>query len=850
MKNKKPLQRTTLSIRRSALSLLFVALALLGQTVYVQASSVGAAGTFAGRNYTVQTGTNLENTGTHFNLINNFETAITVDFSFEAPVGVSINVPDAPVEIAAGATYRFEVSIFTSANTPVGIFPISIVGRVISSAGGVEVSGSAGLNAVLTVQGVPPTAEPQLTVVNVTSTSFRIRFTNPDPEMVRILYALETSDFSLGEEIRDVASGAFNEVTFTDYLGSGLEPNTIYTVFAQSISSRPENSEVVPIQVTTLPAPPPEPDPEDPAPTDPPGDTTPPPPPTPPTTQPPASGGGGSAPLTNVLVIELEYETLQLDVFDLFLPPSMTAYVSVRNNTREQSRIDLTDRVTIAGAVNQNVTGRYVLTYTLRYTNLLLIETVTVDVVDRVAPQIISPSVVNVRVDDPFTYRLDVRDNYDKIEDLIITGFPSRVDTSTVGSERFTIFVADRSGNRTPFLLTVNVRERTSTTIPLTINDVDISFEAVEGLFNPDNYRVEVTVAVNQPLQNSPSWTLFTGQELEASGRELVYVRLTDNQGNVLFGVVDIVTGRVLPILPDDNVITGDPWWRVLLRFGNVLVWIVPLLLVLGAWGWFFRFVAKRKTEYTVVFMDKGKVISEQRVARGKSATPPNEGPWSLPFNKVKQDLTIERIKAVDVVKQPTPRKAVSDVVVDAPAKKTTRKRVVDETKVEPVLTEKPPRKAKVAAVRAPSAEVAPLPDNEPVVQAASTSGTKEKPAVKKPRKPKDTVVVATSAQGAASTQDESLVQAASTTPAAKKPRRRRKAKEELYVQIVALEEDGVMDDDLLGAERLNLSQKTTKDVIEPLVEEVVVPNQKVDERQIDLFDDETLTPPVTPKKK
>jgi len=168
----------TRNTRRSALSLLFAVLWLLIPLTQVEASSVGAAGTFA-----------LENTGTYFNLVNNFDTTITVDFSFEAPLGVSINVPSTPQEIAPGGTYRFEVSIFTSQNTPVGNFPISIVGRVISSTGGVEVSGSAGLNAVLTVQGVPPTAEPLLSIVSVTQDSFTIQFTNQDTDEVRILYA-------------------------------------------------------------------------------------------------------------------------------------------------------------------------------------------------------------------------------------------------------------------------------------------------------------------------------------------------------------------------------------------------------------------------------------------------------------------------------------------------------------------------------------------------------------------------------------------------------------------------------------------------------------------------------------
>ena len=747
-----------LSIRRSALSLLFVAVALLTQTVQVQAS-VGAAGTFAGRNYSVQTGMSLENTNTHFNFINNFESEITVDFSFEAPIGVSINVPSEPVTIAAGATYRFEVSIFTSANTPVGIFPISIVGRVISAAGGVEVSGSAGLNAALTVQGVAPTTEPILTIVNVTQTSFTVLFTNPDPDEVTILYALETPDFSLGQEIKDVPSGESNPITFVDYDGSGIQPNTIYTVFAQSISDRPENSEVVSLQVTTLPAPLPEPDPEDPTPTDPPGEPTPPQPPAPPITQPPATGGGGGgATLTNVLVIDLEYQTLNLEVFDLYIPPTMNAYVSVRNNVREQSRIDVTDRVTITGQVNQNVTGQYVVTYTLRYINLTLVETVTVNVVDTVPPQILSPSVFNVRVNDPFTYRLVVSDNYDQPENLIITGFPTNVDTSVVGSERFTIFVTDRLGNRTPFLLTVNVRERESTIIVVEVNDIDVTFEALEGLFNEDNYRVEIATAVSQPLVNSPSWTLFTGQQVEVTGSELVYVRLTDNQGNVLLGVVDITTGAVLPIDPDDNVITGDPWWRVLFRSSNVLVWIVPVLLLLIGWSWFFFFLAKRR-----------KKQEEEDVA-----TP------------AKPVVKKPRVQPVAAAPKPKPR------------------------------TETTPRKPKPVLIKD-----TPLDTIEPFIQ--------------EPRVTPAPVVASTPPKEQA-------------VPA--KKRKPRKPKVESYAQVVALEQEGIMDDDLLGLESIEEPKKPVKD---PVVEDVLTPPTPptVSDNQIDIFTElGEPTKKVTRKKK
>ena len=833
-----------IGIRRSALSLLFVALLVLGNVVTVNAS-VGAGGSFASTNYRVQPGNSLIDTGTDFNFVNNFDTTITVDFDFEAPTGVTIVLPSELVVLPARSTYRIPIEITTTASTQIGTFPLRIVGRVIpDSVNGVEVSGSAGLNASITVQGIARTTPPTFTLISRTQTGFTISITNNDPETVSTLFSLGVSP-PITDRI-DIAPQGSIEVTFVN-----LSPNTIYTVFATSSAAVPrDESTEVEFEVTTLSVPVEEPADDD-------DDETPTPPaPTPPaqpapTPTPPASGGGGGSPVSiNVLVIELDTDVINLNVFDPFTPPEMIAYVSIRDNVRETSRIDLTSRVVVTGQVNPDVVGRYELRYFLRYNTFTQEEIVVVNVRDTIAPRILSPVEITIKVDDPFLYELIVTDNYDSVDDLIITGFPSVVDTTTVGAQRFNVIAADQSGNRTPILFTVNVRERAVTPIAVQVNDVDIVLNAIEGLFDETNYRIEIAVAANQPLRNSPSWTLFTGQTVTQEANELVYVRVTDASGNTLIAAVDVTQGRVIPLDPDDNVISGDAWWRVLLRGSNVLLWIVPLLLVLGAWGWFFRFVAKRKTEYTVVFMDKGKVISEQRVAHGKSATPPNEGPWSLPFNKVKQDLTIERIKAVDVVKQPTPRKAVSDVVVDAPAKKTTRKRVVDETKVDPVLTEKPARKPKVAAVKAPSAEVAPLPDNEPVVQTASTSGTKEKPAVKKPRKPKDTVVAAISAQSAASTQDESLVQAASTTPAAKKPRRRRKAKEELYVQIVALEEDGVMDDDLLGAERLNLSQKTTKDVIEPLVEEVVVANQKVDERQIDLFDDEALTPPVTPKKK
>jgi hypothetical protein len=331
-----------------------------------------------------------------------------------------------------------------------------------------------------------------------------------------------------------------------------------------------------------------------------------------------------------------------------------------------------------------------------------------------------------------------------------------------VGSERFTIFVSDRSGNRTPFLLTVNVRERESTTIIVSINDIDVEFEAVEGLFNTNNYRVEVAVAVNQPLTNSPSWTLYTGQTLEASGRELVYVRLTDNQGNVLLGVLDVNTGRVLPLLPDDNIITGEPWWRVLFRSGNILVWIVPVIILLAGWIWFFFFLAKRRKKM------------EEEV----------------------QPVVKKPRKAVTIIP------SIPEVVQLQP-----------EPKPKTDKLDVPKRKSKVDDVED---TLDPL-IQEPVRSAKAVVAAKAKPIVAdQPLKPK---------------------------------RKPRKPKIELYAQVVALEKEGVMDDELLGLEILAPAKKTVKEVLPE--EQTSEPTSTViDEKQIDMFSELGEEQPKPKRKK
>ena len=780
----KRIKITTYQWKRSALSLLFVACVILVQSIVVHAS-VGAGGSFAGTSYRVQTGNSLINTGTDFNFVNNFDQTITVDFNFEAPSGVVIELPSAPVQLAAGATYRIPIRITTTASTPIGTFPLRIVGRVIpDNVNGVEISGSAGLNASITVQGIAPTTPPTFTLVERTLTSFIISVFNPDPDPVTVIYSLGVNppvDASI-----DIAPGTSVNLTFLN-----LDSNTTYTVFATATATPREESSIASFSVTTL-APPIPPDDEEQEPA---------PPTVPPiTTTPPATGGGGGGGsiAINVLVIDLVPDSYEIDVFGPFSPPVMNAYVSIRDNVRETSRIDLTNRVIVTGQVNPNVIGRYELRYFLRYNTQTLEEIVVVNVRDRIAPRITSAIEVTVKVGDPFSYELLAFDNYDAFEDLIITGFPTNVDTSSVGVQRFNVVVSDQSGNRTPFLFTVNVRDRIVTTIPVKVNDIDVTLQAIEGLFDDTNYRTEVAVASSIPLRNSPSWTLFTGQTLTQGDRELVYLRLTDIQGNTLIVAVDLIQGRVVPIDSENNIITADPWWRVLLRLSNVLVWIIPFVLLLGAWAWFFFFIAKRRPSYTVVFKEYGTVISEQQVRRGKAAVAPSNGPWNIAFDRVTKDLVVERVELI----QPT---------IDTRGKPKTAPKVA--AKPEPSL--KRVKKEVMIEPRIPEDVVEP--NQEPPIKERSIKSTK----VTEAKPVKDS-----------------------------KPRKPRKPKEESYLQLVALDTDGVMDDDLLGTERLELSKKQTKVVLpEPLQEETETPT-KVDEGQIDIFESIEAKPPTPTKTK
>ncbi len=746
-----------LSLRRSALSLLFAVLWMLIPLTQVEASSVGASGTFAGTTYQVIPGDSLLNTGTDFVFVNNFNTTITVEFLYEAPTGVSINVPSEPVQISAGSTYRIDIEITTLASTQVGEFPLRIVGRVIpSSSDAVEVTGSAGLNASIRVQGTARTTAPTLSVLSVSDSGFSVRIANSDPETVTMVYSLGISPPVTGSV--DIPSQGFVDVDFPN-----LDSNTTYTLFATSTASPRQESTISQIQVTTLVTPVPDPDP---TPSDPETEEPAPPPPVVAPTQPPSFGGGGGSPVISLLFIELESQSIDINVFSEYTPPTMTAYVSIRDNVRETSRVDLTSRVIITGTVDPNILGRYEIRYFLRYNTLSIEEIVVVNVRDLIAPRILSAAENTIKVDEPFDYRLITTDNYNSPEELIITGFPSNVDTTEVGIQRYNVIVADQSGNRTPFLFTVNIRERVVTPITLEVNDIEVTFEAVEGLFNADDYRVEVAVAVNQPLTNSPSWTQFNGQTLEATGQELVYVRLTDNQGNVLLGVLDITTGRVLPVIPDENIITGDPWWRVLLRFSNILVWIVPVIILLAGWIWFFFFLAKRRKKQEEEVEPVVKSVGEK---------------------SRKADTVIPSIS--EVVQPLVETKPKTDKLVP------------------------PKKKAKLDEVEA---------NLEPLIQESVQSA---KPVAAAKTKP---VVV---------------------EKASKPTRKRRKPKQEVYAQVVALEQEGMMDDDLLGLEVLTTSKKPIKEVLpeEPSVEPAPT---LVDEKQIDMFSEIGEEQPKPKRKK
>lgn len=766
------ISRSPNAARRSALSLLFVVLAVVGSATNVHASGVGASGTFAGTNYQVEPGESLINTNTTFSFINNFDVPITVDFVFEAPQGVSINVPSGLITIAAGSSYRFDVNIFTLNTVTEGTFPIQITGLVIpDAASGVEVSGSAGLNALLTIQGKPPTQSPSVVLVSRTDTSIVVRLTNEDFENVLILYDLLINPPTTASPDLGPQSGIV--VTF-----SGLEPNTIYTVFVTAKATGRDESSLVSFEVTTLPTPVVVPEPEDDPEVPPPPVVVPviPPAQPAPTPPPPVIGGGGSS-LTNVVIIELSSQLIEVPVFGTYIPPIINAYVSIRSANRETSRIDLTDRVVIVGGVNTSVLGRYEIRYRVRYNTTTAEEIVIVNVRDRIAPRITSAEEVTFLVNQPFQYQLIATDNYSPFERLIITGLPANVDTSRVGTQRFSVVVTDESGNRTPFLFTVNVRERIVSPVVVSIGEIDVEFLTTEGEFDASSFRTEVSVSANQPLRNSPTWTLYTGQPLTQGVFDLVYVRITDAQGNFLIVAVDITEGRVIPLDPDANIISGDAWWRVLLRTSNLLLWVGPLLLVLGAWAWFFYFIAKRRRTYIVVFVVAGIEISSQKVPHGTSAEEPSAGPWNLPFDRVTSDMRITRIESVAMVptKRPRPVKPVVEVI-------------------------KPIRVRQV---------VEKIPMIEPILQEES---------VKQVAKPKA-------------------------------PRKPRKLKLEQYAQLVALEENGVMDDDTLGLELLDLAQRTPKDVIDIDLETATKVASKVDKGQIDLFEQNEITPTKKRKK-
>ena len=188
MRQIKPLLTTISLMKRSVTTLLFALFVLLSASItnLVSANSLGTSGNFGGYSYQVQPGDSLIDTGTQFRLINNFPNAVQVEVYYEAPRGVSINTPSDPITISAGGNYTLPVEITTTEDTAEGTFQIRIVGRIIpQTVNGIELTGSAGLNAALTVQGeviLPPTLPPVLAEVSTTSTTAVIDVTNQDSE--------------------------------------------------------------------------------------------------------------------------------------------------------------------------------------------------------------------------------------------------------------------------------------------------------------------------------------------------------------------------------------------------------------------------------------------------------------------------------------------------------------------------------------------------------------------------------------------------------------------------------------------------------------------------------------------
>ena len=126
---------------------------LFGVTVQAQ-GGFGVSGTFAGYHYKLVPGEQINSENVYASFVNNYEIAIDVQLSYEAPPGVDFILESTIVNIPAGGSIRVPVGILVSQDAVPGDYVVRVFAQVLpGQTQGITLVGSAGLNARLSIFG-------------------------------------------------------------------------------------------------------------------------------------------------------------------------------------------------------------------------------------------------------------------------------------------------------------------------------------------------------------------------------------------------------------------------------------------------------------------------------------------------------------------------------------------------------------------------------------------------------------------------------------------------------------------------------------------------------------------------
>jgi hypothetical protein len=392
--------------------------------------------------------------------------------------------------------------------------------------------------------------------------------------------------------------------------------------------------------------------------------------PDPEVTAPPSSGTGYSSqgtPVLRPLVSELfiEVDDVVMEYGEIIELPTAVAY-----ELFGFTRTDLSDQVVRSGSAGPGV-GVYPITYTVTYEGVTLSKSIEVRIVDTVAPEIVYTGVNEVYVNDEFEPTFETSDNAPGVVTVEIEELPN---ITLVGSTQLIAVATDASGNQTRIVVPITVLQERIEVQEVRVNQANLLFVLNSKEIDIDSTTFYTVVAETQPSVTSASWMPYTSQTYEATAaNQFVFVKAKDANGTVLLGSpvplsYQAPAVRLDPVLPAEPVLSPDSNGGLLgvLALGGaavaglgVLYWQRNNITKFGRryvqanqyetrrYGLlssFFLLLGIRR-EYDVLFYDGDNLVSEQRVKRGKSAEAPFDANWDKPFDDVKEDLIIHRVK-------------------------------------------------------------------------------------------------------------------------------------------------------------------------------------------------------------